>query len=116
MAIEKPRVLSIIDLLRPYWKGMTIALVAVAGEAATDLLEPWPIKIVLDYVLQSRQLPNWMIAVVGWIGEGKLAILSFALAAVAAIAIAGAASSYLEKYLTSSVGQWIMHDLRRTVY
>jgi subfamily B ATP-binding cassette protein MsbA len=115
-AISKPKVLSIVDLLRPHWKAMTIALVAVAGEAAMDLLEPWPIKLVLDYVLQSRQLPGWMIAVVGWIGEGKLAILSFALVAVAAIAVAGAASSYLEKYLTASVGQWIMHDLRRTVY
>src|ERR1700674_4836976 len=115
-AINNPKALKIIDLLRPHWKAMTIALVAVAGETTTDLLEPWPIKIVLDYVVQSRQLPGWMIVVVGWIGEGKLAILSFALAAVAAIAIAGAASSYLEKYLTASVGQWVMHDLRRTVY
>src|SRR5256714_14575558 len=115
-AISKIKVLSIITLLRPHWRAMTIAVVAVAGEAATDLLEPWPIKIVLDYVLQSRQLPGWMIIVVGWSGEGKLAILSFALAAVAAIAIAGAAGSYLEKYLTASVGQWVMHDLRRTVY
>jgi ATP-binding cassette, subfamily B, bacterial len=116
MTQRKPEVLSIIDLLRPHWKAMTIALVAVAGAAAADLLEPWPIKIVLDYVLQSRPLPGWMSGLVGWIGEGKLAILSFALAAVAAIAIAGAACSYLEKYLTTSVGQWVMHDLRRTVY
>jgi subfamily B ATP-binding cassette protein MsbA len=115
-AINNSKALRIIDLLRPHWKAMTIALVAVAGEATTDLLEPWPIKIVLDYVLQSRQLPGWMIIVVSWIGEGKLAILTFALAAVAAIAIAGAASSYVENYLTASVGQWVMHDLRRTVY
>jgi ATP-binding cassette, subfamily B, bacterial len=116
MPISKPKVLSIIDVLRPHWKAMAMALVAVAGAAATDLLEPWPIKIVLDYVLQSRPLPGWMVVVVGWIGEGKLAILSFALVAVAAIAVSGAVSSYLEKYLTATVGQWIMHDLRRTVY
>jgi subfamily B ATP-binding cassette protein MsbA len=35
---------------------------------------------------------------------------------VAVIAVVGAASSYLEKYLTTSVGQWVMHDLRRTLY
>src|SRR5881296_485504 len=104
--INNPKVLRIVDLLRPHWKAMALALAAVTGEAAADLLEPWPIKIVLDYVLQSRQLPGWMLIVTGWIGEGKLAVLSFALAAVAAIAIAGAASSYLEKYLTASVGQW----------
>src|SRR5437868_9070647 len=98
-AINNSKVLRIIGLLQPHWKAMTMALFDVAGEATTDLLEPWPIKIVLDYVLQSRQLPVWMIEVIGWIGEGKLAVLSFAMLAVAAIAIAGAGCSYLEKYL-----------------
>ena len=35
---------------------------------------------------------------------------------MAAIAVAGAVSSYLQSYLTTNVGQRIMHDLRRTVY
>ena len=32
------------------------------------------------------------------------------------IAAIGAICSYTEKYLTTSIGQWVMHDLRRTVY
>jgi subfamily B ATP-binding cassette protein MsbA len=28
----------------------------------------------------------------------------------------GAVGSYTEKYLTTSVGQWVMHDMRRTLY
>ena len=112
----KPKILRITDLLRPHWKAMTMALAAVAVGAAMDLLEPWPIKIVLDYLLQSKRLPAWMIGVVGWIGDGKLAILNFAVVAVAAIAVVGAVSSYLEDYLTTNVGQWVMHDLRRTLY
>lgn len=95
---------------------MSMALVAVGAGSLADLLEPWPIKIVLDYVLQSRALPSWMNLPVSWIGHGKLAILNFAVAAVAAIAVAGAASSYLENYLTTSAGQQVMHDLRRTLY
>ena len=110
------RKIRIIDLLRPHWKALTLALVAVAGEAATDLLEPWPLKIVLDYLLQSKPLPGWMAGIVGWIGQNKLAVLNFAVVAVAVIAVVGALSSYLEKYLTTSVGQWVMHDLRRTLY
>ena len=31
-------------------------------------------------------------------------------------AVVGAMSSYGEKYLTTSVGQWVTHDLRRTLY
>jgi subfamily B ATP-binding cassette protein MsbA len=115
-AAKKPKNLSIIGLLRPHWKALTLALLAVAGEAATDLLEPWPLKIVLDYLLQSKHPPGWMSAMVGWIGQDKLAVLNFAVLAVAVIAVVGALSSYLEKYVTTSVGQWVMHDLRRTLY
>ena len=51
------RRLRILDLVRPHWKALTIALVAVLGETLTDILEPWPIKIVVDNVLQSKKLP-----------------------------------------------------------
>ena len=110
------KVLSIVGLLRPHWKAMTLALVAVAGETAAALLEPWPLKIVLDYLLQSRPLPDWLAPVIGWIGGDTLAVLNVAVIAVAVIAIAGALSSYCNTWLTTTVGQWVMHDLRRTLY
>jgi ATP-binding cassette, subfamily B, bacterial len=115
-ATKKPKELSIMGFLRPHWKALTLALLAVAGETAADLLEPWPLKIVLDYLIQSKHPPVWMKAIIGWLGHDKLAVLNFAVAAVAAIAIVGALSSLLEKYLTTSVGQWVMHDLRQTLY
>ena len=113
---KKAKDLSIIDLLRPHWKALTLALLAVVGETATGLADPWPLKIVLDNLLQHKPLPGWMSGVVGWMGPDKLAVLNFAVTAVAVIAVVGALSSYLEKYLTTSVGQWVMHDLRRTLY
>ena len=115
-AAKKPKGLTIIGLLRPHWKALSLALLAVAGEAGTDLLEPWPLKIVLDYLLQSQHPAGWMRAMIGWIGQDKLAVLNFAVLAVAVIAVVGALSSYLENYVTTSVGQWVMHDLRRTLY
>jgi ATP-binding cassette, subfamily B, bacterial len=108
--------LSIVSLLRPYWPQMLLALVAAAGEAGAGLLEPWPLKIVLDNLLQHRALPGWLAPAGGWIGGGALAILNVAVVAVAAIAVAGALSSYLNRWLTATVGQWVMHDLRRTLY
>src|SRR5579864_622361 len=108
--------LQIVELLRPHWKVMTLALVAVIGETVTDLLEPWPLKIIIDNLLQSKPLPRLLAGIVGLIGQNKLAVLNFAVMAVALIAIVGAISSYTEKYLTTSVGQWVMHDMRRTLY
>lgn len=109
--------LSITHLVRPHWKALAIGLLAVLGESLTDILEPWPIKIVVDDLLPSKHLPGWLSGVVTRVfGHDPIAVLNFAVAAIAAIALVGAVSSYVEKYLTTSVGQWVMHDLRRTLY
>jgi len=114
---KSSRKLRIIDLVRPHWKTLTIALVAMLGEAVTDILEPWPIKIVVDNIQQSHKLPGRLGGVItGVFGQNHYAVLNFAVAAVAVIAIVGAVSSYFEKYLTTSVSQWVGHDLRRTLY
>jgi ATP-binding cassette subfamily B protein len=111
------RKLKIIDLLRPHWKALSIALVAVLGETLTDILEPWPIKIVVDNVLQSKKLPAALGELVTRLfGQNTYAMVNFAVTAVAVIAIVGALSAYFEKYLTTSVSQWVGHDLRRTLY
>ena len=107
---------SVVDFLRPHWKALMLALLAVVCGSGADLAQPWPLKIVLDYLLQSKKPPPWMAVPLRWIGPNKLAVLNFAVLAVAVIAIVGAISSYLENYLTTSVGQSVMHDLRRTLY
>ncbi|HEX6715808.1 MAG TPA: ABC transporter ATP-binding protein [Pyrinomonadaceae bacterium] len=104
-------------LLRPHRAMLALAFIAVLGEAATDLLEPWPLKIVFDYVFGAKHMPPWMSQLIGaTFGLTKVAILHFAILAVIVIAVAGALSAYAEKYLTTSVGQWVMHDLRRALY
>jgi ATP-binding cassette, subfamily B, bacterial len=92
-------------------------MIAVLGETLADILDPWPIKIVIDNLLRGKELPHWIGDFVTRIfGNNKLATLDFAVAGVAAIAIVGAVSSYFEKYMTTSVSQLVSHDLRLTVY
>ena len=109
--------LNIAHLIRPHWKALTLALIAVIGETVTDILEPWPIKIVVDNVLQSKKLTGVLGSITAQVfGGDRYAMVNVAVAAVAAIAVVGAISSYLEKYLTTSVSQWVGHDLRRMLY
>ena len=113
------RTLRIRDLLLPHWKALAVGLLAVVGEGAADLLEPWPLKIVFDNVLRGGRVPghNWLNdRIVALTGGAPLATLKLAAIAALAIAVAGAACSFTEKYLTTSVGQWVMHDLRRILY
>src|SRR5579862_7120914 len=109
--------LSIRELLKPHVGQLFLGLLAVIGEGIANLLEPWPLKVVLDDVLRGREshagVMRW---IHHFIGTDKLGMLKFACAAVLLIAILDAVCSYAEKYLTTSVGQWIAYDLRGTIY
>ena len=114
---SKPIRLTIRELLRPHVPALSLGLLAVIGEGAANLLEPWPLKIVLDDVFKTRQVHGWLNRLIySTVGYDKIAILKFACIAVLAIAILDAICSYAEKYLTTSVGQWVTHDLRRVLY
>lgn len=113
------KTLTIRDLLRPHAKALTLGLFAVVGEGCADLLQPWPLKIVFDNVLRggSAHENGWLNQrVVELAGTDPVSILKLAAVAALVIAVVGALCSYAEKYLTTSVGQWVMHDLRRTLY
>jgi ATP-binding cassette subfamily B protein len=87
------------------------------GETCANVLEPWPIKIVIDSVARSKALPPRLAALaVQLFGQNAFAVVSFALVAVLLIAAAGAISEYFQASLTTSVAQWVAHDLRRLLY
>ena len=52
--------LRIRELLRPHVAALIVGFVAVVGEGVANLLEPWPLKIVLDSVLRSHPLNGWL--------------------------------------------------------
>jgi ATP-binding cassette, subfamily B, bacterial len=109
--------LQISDLLRPHRKALILGFFAVIGDGIADLLQPWPLKIVIDKVVQPKELTGWLNqAIASTIGTDKLTVLKFASIAALLIAVFGAVCSYAQKYLTTSVGQWVTHDLRRTLY
>src|SRR5437899_9331376 len=109
--------LQISDLLRPHRKPLLLGLLAVIGDGFADLLQPWPLKIVIDHVVKAEDLSGWLNRfIASTIGTDRLSILKFAAVAAMVIAILGALCSYAQKYLTTSVSQWVLHDLRRTLY
>ena len=108
-----------LDLLRPHRKMLTFGLVAAIGEALADVAQPWPLKVVLDSVLhhQSQHGHGWLNhLVVSIAGNDKWAILELAALAALVIAVVGALCSYIETSLTTTMGQWVSHDQRLTVY
>ena len=45
-------------LVRPYWRWLLIVAVAMVVDIAMGLASPWPLKIVLDSVFDSKPMPS----------------------------------------------------------
>ncbi len=103
------------ELLRPYRKLVVLALAAMLVESGADLLEPWPLKVILDYIIGSKKPPAWL---AGWVFDdaSRLTLLNVAIAAVMGIALVGAVSSFTERYLSTTIGKRVGFDLRHTLY
>ena len=111
------RGITVLQLLRPHQRLLWLGLLAIGGESIADLLEPWPLKIVLDNVIARKNSHGWLFALIRQTaGTEPHQILLFACVAVGLIALLDAVCTYSEKYITTSVGQWVTHDLRRTLY
>ena len=114
---ELARNFTIVHLLQPHWRGLLLGLAAVGAETLAGLLEPWPLKVVLDSVLHTKKSPDWISRFISMLfGQDSLAILKFTALAVILIAAIGAIGTYVEKQTITAVGQRVMHDLRRTFY
>ena len=89
---------------------LSLGLVAAIAAAVTDVLQPWPLKIVIDYVLGSKSPPAYLA------GRDPITILNIAAISLIVITLVGAVTSYVQNMLMTSVGQWVMHELRTTLY
>src|SRR6187402_854068 len=114
---QEVRRVTIKELLRPHRRALILGLAAIAGESIADVAAPWPLKIVLDNVIAHKESHGWLFKFIKrTAGTEPHQILMFACVAVVVIAMVDAFCSYWEKYTTTSVGQWVTHDLRRTLY
>jgi subfamily B ATP-binding cassette protein MsbA len=104
-------------LLRPHSKALWLGLVAIAGESVADVLQPWPLKVVLDDVINHKADHGWLTGLIHrTVGRNAVHILIAACVAVLVIALLDAVCTYGEKWVTTTVGQWVTHDLRRALY
>lgn len=114
--VESEDVLAFtLTLVRPYWKWIVVVLLAMLIETAMILASPWPVKIVLDSVFDSRPLPGILTWLLGN-SSNRFAILNATVGATVAIALLQAVAAYVNEYYTAGVGQRIAHDLRQSVY
>src|ERR1700678_1138236 len=108
-------------LIHPYRGTLAVILVAMFIETLMGMEAPWPIKVILDNVVDTHHLPVFLVRFLDSplaksLGHGKLEIAAFAAVAMVLIAAIGSIASYIDNYYTESVGQHVAHDLRMRTY
>src|SRR2546427_12164861 len=107
---NQERQISLAALVLSQWKMLALGLLAALGSVAADILQPLPLKIVIDNVLCAKALPQWLAPWLTFaLGANKAAVLNFAVVSVVLIALLNAVSSYAQSVSLNTVGQWLMH-------
>ncbi len=94
----------IFGLFRPYRFQVTLLLAAVAVAAAIGIATPLVTKVVFDRALFPPS------------GDPQLELLSWLVALMIALVLLGGAVAIGQTYLSTRVGQRVMHDLRFRLY
>ena len=110
-------VLWAIGLSKPYKKYVVITLLAMLLEALIGLATPWPLKIIIDNVLNHHPLPkglSWMHSFFqnqNYIQLAAVAAISFVL-----ITAIGSLAGLIDSYYNEKVAQYVANDLRKKMY
>jgi ATP-binding cassette, subfamily B, bacterial len=104
----------VLGYLKPHWLpfagGITLTLLGIG----LDLLKPLPLALVLDVVLSGKPLPGWLQP---WIGDwSPMAQLALAAGAIVVLTVARGFATLGSNYLTISVGQYMVNDLRAALW
>nr|MBP6765301.1 hypothetical protein [Rubrivivax sp.] len=95
---------------------LALAALSLLGVVAAELLAPWPLKIIFDHLLLGRPLPPALALLQPLLDLGPWPALVACAAAMACIALAVGALSYVQIYTTAQVGHRITWQLRCTLF
>jgi subfamily B ATP-binding cassette protein MsbA len=99
---------------RPYRLKLVLALIATVVTVGLSLLEPWPIKVLVDSVLGTHPMPGW---VPRWLAGGSDDTRIAALCALLLLIVAfEGLLDYAGTYLSEAVGQRMTFDIREAVH
>lgn len=95
---------------------LAAAALALLGTMATELLAPWPLKVIFDHILLDRPLPPLLAPLGPLLGQGQWFALCAMAAAIALIALLAGAFAYLQIFTTAKVGHFITYRLRSELF
>ena len=95
---------------------LALAAASTVAIMVAELLEPWPFKIIFDYVLLDRSLPPVLAFLEPTLAWGKTVSVLWISLAIVAIAVVEAGAAYVQIFCTSRIGYDIAYGLRGELF
>ena len=117
MKDRRPLVPWTLSFLRPYrWRVAAYAVLSVL-EVGLGVLAPWPLKVVVDNVLDGRPLPAAVAAwLTPWLDSDPVRLLALVVLGGVALQMANQAVSAWHTQVMVETGQRMVLDLRRRLF
>jgi ATP-binding cassette subfamily B protein len=106
-----------LSFLRPYKTRVALLVVLLLSEIALGVLQPWPLEIIIDYVLQDHPFPepiaHWLQAIRG--GD-RLTLLIAVVVAGVLLQVTNQLVSAYGTQVQVDTGQRMVYDLRHRLF
>ena len=97
-------------------KVLTVAYLSLFVTIGVAVLQPWPLKLVLDHLILKQPLPEAVAFLNPLFAESPKLLLFLLALAIVFIALLEAIFSYINKFWVSSTGDRITADIRERVF
>lgn len=102
--------------LRSAWPHLALATGCLLGVTLMQLMAPWPLKLIFDYILLQKSLPPSLTFLDPFIQSWPLALLGSLAASIAVIAAMNGALSYAQSFVTSKIGHRLVFTIRQHLF
>jgi ATP-binding cassette subfamily B protein len=109
-------VTRVLRYLRPHWKLAVFTVVLTVLSSLAALLTPWPLKLVVDNVLEKQALPAGLEKFLGPLARNQLGLLVFATLSSMAVALVMNALHVVSNYVNTKIDQHITMDFRSHLF
>lgn len=103
-------------LLLPYKRLVFVSGLLLVVGSALSLLAPWPLKILIDNVLEGRDLPPWIRAVLGESAENRVFLLIAAVSSGLLLTLLSNLLMVLDEYVNTTIHENVVLDFRSELF
>lgn len=102
--------------LKKYWKSFLIAYAALVGAVLMNLVKPWPLKLIFDYILLDEPMPETVRNVTIHFGNDPFVLLNIFCISIVIVVFLHGFFTYTRRYLMASAAQRTINDIRKRVF